>query len=85
LIFRSSATSEIVNSLRSDRRCTAPLIFAASDDERTRPLLRRAQGAIESLKMTGEVREFHRAHDGAMRLERITPNTSAASKKRRSA
>jgi hypothetical protein len=40
---------------------------------------------IESLRMTGELREFRRAYNGAMWLERVTPDAAATSKRRRSA
>jgi hypothetical protein len=43
------------------------------------------KGAIESLRLTGELREFRRAYNGAMWLERVTPDTAAASKRGRSA
>lgn len=40
---------------------------------------------IESLRMTGELRKFHRTSNGAMWLERVTPDAATTSKRRRSA
>ena len=51
----------------------------------TPPIPGMLKAPIESLRMTGELREFRRAYNGAMWLERVTPETSAASKRRHSA